>query len=78
MYIITGKNIEVYLFFFCVYCFEILEKNGIFLEILLSISKSEAGGVLSLKFPEFEAGCAYKLVAYKKKNVYAVCFFLYL
>ena len=23
-----------------------------------------------LKFPEFEAGCAYKLIAYKKKNVY--------
>ena len=50
----TGKNIEVFLFF---------------LEILLSISKSEAGGVLSdvLKiFPKFGAGCAYKLVAYKK------------
>ena len=30
-----------------VYCFEILVKNSIFLETLLSISKSEAGGVLS-------------------------------
>ena len=41
-----GNNIEVF-YFFLVYCFEILEKNGIFLETLLSISKSEAGGVLS-------------------------------
>ena len=29
------------------YCFEVFGKNCIFSEILLSISKSEAGGVLS-------------------------------
>ena len=33
--------------------------------------QSEAGVCLAmcLKFPEFEAGCANKLVAYKKKHV---------
>ena len=68
-----GKNIEVnYLFFQClVYCFEILEKTAFFKKFNCQFQNLRLGVCLAmcLKFPEFEAGCAYKLVAYKKKCI---------
>ena len=72
MYMTREKNIVYYFLICLVYCFEILEKNSIFLKIILSISKSEAGVCLAmcLKFPEFKAWCAFKLVAYKQKRVH--------
>ena len=57
------------------YCYEILQKNGIFLKFYCQFQNPRLGVCLEmclamcLKFPKFEAGCAYKLIAYKKKRV---------
>ena len=73
MYMNRGKNIEINFFFSVkVIVLKFLEKFVFFSQIFLLISKSDAGVCLAmgLKFLDFEAECAYKLNAYKKKFVY--------
>ena len=73
MYMNRKKNIEVYFFFQCLaYCFG--KKTGIFQKFFCQFQNLRLAVCLAmcLEFPKFEAGCAYKLVAYKIKKVYVV------
>lgn len=83
MYMTREKFIQVYFFFLLfrllfgnlgkkvVFFLKFLEKIIFFLKFCCQFQNLRLGVCLAkcLKFPEFEAGCAYELYAYKKKNV---------
>ena len=67
-----NKNIKAFCFEYLNYCFEIFKECDFFQKFCCHFQNLRLGVCLAmcLKNPKFEAGCAYKLAAYIKKNVY--------